>query len=97
MPGLGNATDPPFPFAPFFEEKKLPGTKKVEFRAGLYPLGIESKNTTPHAIHGLVEVKKESFHPSSTTPYVLAYTGSRASNNGRACSGRAVVNLRAQT
>jgi hypothetical protein len=56
--------------------------RKGEFCAGLYPLGIESRNTAPHAINGLVEVKKESFTPSSTTPYALAHTGSRASNNG---------------
>jgi superfamily II DNA/RNA helicase len=56
--------------------------KKGEFRAGLYPPGIESRNTTPHAINGLVEVKKGSFPPSSTAPCVLAHTGSRARNNG---------------
>ena len=56
--------------------------KKSEFRAGLYLPGIESRNTTPYAINGLVEVKKASFPPSSTTPCVLAHTGSRARNNG---------------
>jgi hypothetical protein len=33
------------------EKKK---EKKGEFRAGLYPLGIESRNTTLHAINVLV-------------------------------------------
>jgi hypothetical protein len=33
------------------EKKKK---KKGEFRARLYPLGIESRNTTPHAINVLV-------------------------------------------
>ena len=56
--------------------------KKGEFRAGLYPPGIESRNTTPHAINGLVEVKKASSPPSSTTPCVLAHTESRARDNG---------------
>jgi flagellar biosynthesis GTPase FlhF len=54
------------------KKKKQKETKtkerKGEFRAGLYPPGIESRNTTPHAINGLVEVKKASFPPSSTTP-----------------------------
>jgi hypothetical protein len=61
------------------EKKKK--EKKGEFRAGLYPPGIESKNTTPHAINGLVEVKKATFPPSSTTLCVLAHTGSRARSN----------------
>jgi hypothetical protein len=64
--------------------KKEKKDKKCEFRAGLYPPGIESRNTTPHAINGLVEVKKASFPPFSTTPCVFAQTGSRAGNNGRA-------------
>jgi hypothetical protein len=68
------------------KEKKKKREKEIEeeggFRAGLYPPGIESRNTTPHAINGLVEVKKASFPPSSTTPCVLAHTGSRTSNNG---------------
>jgi len=48
--------------------------KKGEFRAGLYPLGIESRNTTPHAINWLVKVKKASFPPSCTAPCVLTHT-----------------------
>jgi hypothetical protein len=64
------------------EKKKTKQRKKGEFRAGLYPPGIESRNTTLHAINGLVEVKKASFPPFSTTPFVLAHKGSRARNNG---------------
>jgi hypothetical protein len=63
------------------KEKKMK-KKKGEFRVGIYPPGIEPRNITPHAINGLVEVKKASFPPSSTTPCVLADTGSRARNNG---------------
>jgi hypothetical protein len=37
-------------------KKKEKKEEKGEFRAGLYPPGIESRNTTPHAINGLVEV-----------------------------------------
>jgi hypothetical protein len=62
--------------------KKKRGGEKAEFRAGLYPPGIEYRNTAPHAINGLVEVKKAIFLPSSTNPYVLAHTGSLTSNNG---------------
>jgi sortase (surface protein transpeptidase) len=64
------------------KEKEKNKEKKGVFRAELYPPGIESRNTTPHAINGLVEVKKASFPPSSMTPCVLAHTGSRARNNG---------------
>jgi hypothetical protein len=49
------------------KKKEKKRRKKGEFRAGLYPPGIESRNTIPHAINGLVEVKKASFPPSSTT------------------------------
>ena len=56
--------------------------KTGEFSAGQYPPGIESRNTTPDAINGLVEVKKASFLPSSTNPYGLAHTESRARDNG---------------
>jgi hypothetical protein len=59
----------------FFGENQK---KKACFAPGY---NHESRNTTPHAINGLVEVKKASFPPFSTTPYVLAHTGSRASNN----------------
>jgi hypothetical protein len=64
------------------KNKKTNKEKKGEFRAGLYPPGIESRDATPHAINGPVEVKKASFPPSSTTPFVLAHTGSSARNNG---------------
>jgi hypothetical protein len=54
-------------------KKRKKWKKKGEIRAGLYPPGIESRNTTPHAIVGLAEVKKASFPPFSTTPCVLAH------------------------
>jgi hypothetical protein len=66
------------------KKQKKQRNKKGEFRAGLYPPGIESRITTPHATNGLVEMKKASFPPSSTTPFVLAHTGPRARNNGYA-------------
>jgi superfamily II DNA/RNA helicase len=56
--------------------------KKGEFRAGLYPPGIESRNTTLRAMNGFIKLKKASFPPSFTAPCVLAHTGSRARNNG---------------
>jgi hypothetical protein len=40
------------------KKKKTKQRKKGEFRAGLYSPGIDSRNTAPHAINGLVEVKK---------------------------------------
>jgi hypothetical protein len=64
------------------KKKKRKRKKKGEFRAGLYPPGIESRNTTPHAINWLVEVKKASSPPSSTTSCVLAHTESRGRDNG---------------
>jgi polyferredoxin len=36
------------------KRRKKKEEKKGEFRAGLYPLGIESRNTTPNAINVLV-------------------------------------------
>jgi outer membrane biosynthesis protein TonB len=44
--------------------------------------GHRIQEHNPHAINGLVKVKKASFPPSSTTPCVLAHTGSRARSNG---------------
>jgi ribosomal protein L25 (general stress protein Ctc) len=35
------------------KKKKKKNRKKGEFRAGLYPPEIESRNTTPHAINDL--------------------------------------------
>jgi signal recognition particle GTPase len=67
------------------KKKRKKRRKKKEKRRvprRLYPPGIESRNTTPHTINGLVEVKKASFPPFSTAPCVLAHTGSRARNNG---------------
>jgi hypothetical protein len=64
------------------EKRNKRKKEKGEYRAGLFPPGIESRNITPTAINGLVEVKKGSFPSSSTTPCVLAHTGYRARNNG---------------
>jgi hypothetical protein len=72
------------------EEKKLKAKRKKEKekkrrvpRRAISAGHRDQEHTvTPHAINGLVELKKESFPPSSTTPCELAYTGSRARNNG---------------
>ena len=51
----------------FFGENQK---KKACFAPGY---NHESRNTTPHAINRLVDVKKESSFSSSTAPYGLAH------------------------
>jgi outer membrane biosynthesis protein TonB len=62
------------------EKKRKEEKRRVPRRA--ISAGHRVQDTTPHAINGLVEVKKASFLPSSTNPYGLAHTGSLTSNNG---------------